>query len=127
MPRDAALAGVWQATDLAFLKAAGWTNMTLTFAADGTFTMVGDNPYGPDGKLDIRGVATLAADTATREIDFTVGDSNSQAFFKNGEGMPGLFALSPDDNELTLAWGSTQFAIGRPESLAGGAVFRRAG
>lgn len=117
--------GNWKATDLAFLKAAGWANMTIVFGADGTFAMTGDNPYGMGGKLDIRGSVKLGPDAAPQQIDMTIAASNNQFFFRTGEGMPGVYTLSADGKQLTIIWGSTQFHIARPSALTGGAVFAR--
>ena len=118
------IVGIWQATDLAFLKAAGWANMTIEIVG-AAFHMFGANPYGFGGKLDIRGTLALGPDAALRQIDLKITDSNNQVFFRNGEGMPGLFTLSADGRQMTIIWGSTQFFIARPAALAGAAVFTK--
>ncbi len=116
------LIGVWRARDLSFLKVAGWQDMMLTITPDATFVMAGANPYGPGGRLDIRGTVSLGREATPRQIDLTIADSNNQIFFKTGQGMPGLFELS-GAGELTIIWGTTQFSIPRPAATTGGAVF----
>ena len=54
--------------------------------------------YSP---IDLEDIVRRRAPEIAR--DLTIVASNNQIFFKNGEGMPGIFTLSADGKDLAIA------------------------
>ncbi|MBT6938043.1 MAG: hypothetical protein HN982_10735 [Candidatus Marinimicrobia bacterium] len=109
------------------LAGAAWTSYELTLNSDNTFSATGLNgydiaPYGDgDGTINYSGTYTIddtqdpmwidLTCTASDNIFFTTAESNQPA-------QPGSFVLNSDASELTIQYGSTEYAVPRPDPIS---------
>lgn len=131
-----ALVGTWTAdstqgdlgSDIQYsgsLAGAGWTEYSITFNADGTFSSGGTNalwdvaPYGDDdGAVSYSGTVTVDEDSLPKWIDLTATESNNTLWSTDGAVQPlqnGIYEINSDGTELTIQYGAILiFGIPRP-------------
>ncbi len=109
------------------LAGAGWTSYQLTLNSDNTFSATGGNaydmvPYGDgDGTVNYSGTYTIDDTQDPMWIDLTCTASDN-IFFTTDEThqpcQPGSFGLNSDANEMTIQYGSTEYAVPRPDPIS---------
>lgn len=116
------MTGVWEASDLGFCKAAGWTDARLELAGNGIFNLKGKNVLSPTGSFEIAGNFSVSFEPAMHQLTFEITKTcGNIPFFIVGDIMPAIFAR--EGNKIKAQWGSILFGIPRPSCLDAPVIF----